>query len=115
MSETVSYKVWLHDPTSKQDPTGKNPQEVRRFTVDQGASTNLEFLQEKLVTLFPRLRQDLFDITWTDEDGDVITIGTNEELIIALTEMKGPVYKISVTIKPGKARRQPERDASKPR
>jgi hypothetical protein len=37
-------------------------------------------------------------ITWTDEDGDVVTIETDEELIIALKEMKGPVFKLSIVV-----------------
>jgi hypothetical protein len=37
-------------------------------------------------------------ITWTDEEGDVVTIETDEELIIALKEMKGPVYKFSIVV-----------------
>merc|ERR1711962_1888227 len=35
----------------------------------------------------------------TDEDGDMVTIATDEELIIALTEVTGPVYKLIVNIK----------------
>ena len=36
-------------------------------------------------------------ITWRDEDGDDVSIESNEELLIALHEMKGPLYKLSVT------------------
>lgn len=115
MSESVSYKVWLQDPTGKQKPAVDSAKEVRRFTIDKEVSTNLLVLQDKLVTLFPRLMKEHFDISWTDQDGDVITIGTNEELIIALTEMKGPVYKINVTVKEGKTKIQSDRDGSKPR
>ena len=35
-------------------------------------------------------------ITWRDEDGDDVSIESNEELLIALHEMKGPLYKLSV-------------------
>merc|ERR1719367_1596424 len=34
-----------------------------------------------------------------DRDGDTVTIGTDEELVLALTEMVGPTYKINVDIK----------------
>jgi hypothetical protein len=37
-------------------------------------------------------------ITWIDNGGDRVTILSDEELIIALTEMKGPVYKLSVDV-----------------
>ena len=33
-----------------------------------------------------------------DEDADNVIIDTDEELLVALTEMKGPVYKIVCTI-----------------
>ena len=57
-------------------------------------------LQEKLVSLYPgQLRRANFVLSWVDEDGDNITIGTNEELVLALTEMAGPTYKINCTIK----------------
>ncbi len=39
-----------------------------------------------------------YRITWIDNGGDRVTIISDEELIIALTEMKGPVYKMSVDV-----------------
>ena len=36
-------------------------------------------------------------ITWRDEDNDDVSIESDEELLIALHEMKGPLYKLSVT------------------
>ena len=36
-------------------------------------------------------------ITWRDEDGDDVSIESDEELLIALHEMKGPLYKLFVT------------------
>ena len=57
-------------------------------------------LQEKLVSLFPGpLRRSNFVLSWVDEDGDNVTVGTDEELVLALTEMAGPTYKITCTIK----------------
>ena len=35
-------------------------------------------------------------ITWRDEDGDDVCIESDEELVIALHEMKGPLYKLSL-------------------
>ena len=40
-----------------------------------------------------------FSVSWTDGDGDKVTIATDEELIIALTEMTGPLYKLTVNLK----------------
>lgn len=70
--------------------------EVRRFVLDRDVSTSLTYLEEKLVGLFPTLRRKDLRLSWNDEDGDDVTIGSDEELIIALTEMKGPVYKLEV-------------------
>ena len=36
-----------------------------------------------------------------DSDGDEVTIASDDELVIALTEMTGPVYKINISIKVG--------------
>jgi len=90
-AETVSYKVFLKDKA--------NAEEVRRFVVDKDVSTSFTYLQEKLYTVFPQLKQKIFSVSWTDEDGDNVTIDMDEELIIALTEMPGPVYKLKVVVK----------------
>merc|ERR1712226_674765 len=88
MTDSVSFKVVL-----------KEQNELRRFVVDKEVSSSISYLQEKLCLVFPQLKQKIFTISWTDEDGDIVTIATDEELIIALTEMQGPVYKLTVDIK----------------
>merc|ERR1719228_2750321 len=93
MSETVSFKVFLKDSEN----AGND--EVRRFVLDRDVSTSFTYLQEKLCSVFPQLKQKIFSISWTDEDGDSVTIGLDEELIIALTEMSGPLYKLVVNMK----------------
>jgi len=105
MPENVSFKVYLlPDPASQE---GNEPNEVRRFVVDREVSTSFTYLQEKLVTVFPSLGADVqFSVSWTDLDGDKVIIASDEELIIALTEMTGPVYKLAVTIKPGKRQQE---------
>lgn len=88
--ETVNFKVYLCEPNKDQV--------VRRLSVDKDVSTNLLYLQNKLSDLFPVLKHKDNRITWTDEDGDVVTIGSDEELIIALTDMKGPLYKLTIYV-----------------
>merc|ERR1712173_179705 len=34
--------------------------------------------------------------SWTDDDGDMITVNSDEELKIAFTDMKGPLYKFAI-------------------
>merc|ERR1712154_198645 len=48
---------------------------------------------------FPQLQGAVFSVCWTDEDGDHVTITSDEELIIALTEMAGPLYKLTVNVR----------------
>jgi len=91
MTDTISFKVNLKED-GRED-------ELRRMLVDKDVSTSFSYLQEKLCLLFPNLKQKTFSINWTDEDGDIITITDDEQLVIALTEMKGPVYKFCVNVK----------------
>ena len=90
MSDGVSFKVYLKN---------QGEEEVRRFVIDKNVSTSYDYLVEKLKTLFPQLQGAVISLSWTDSDGDNVTIGSDEELIIALTEMTGPLYKINVGVK----------------
>jgi len=94
MGDLVSFKAYLKDLTGEGE---KN--EVKRFMVDRSKSTSLICIKEKLVSVFPELEDCLFSVSWTDEDGDCITMDTDEDLIIALTEMAGPVYKVTAIVK----------------
>jgi len=67
--------------------------------VDKAVSASYEYLVGKLGAVFPQLRAGSFSLTWTDGDGDKVTISNDEELIIALTEMPGPLYKLSLNLK----------------
>ncbi len=86
MESSVQFKVFFDG-------------EVRRFPVDISVSDNFEYLVEKLVSVFPdRLRRAAFNVSWTDEDGDDVSVKNDEELKIALEAMKGPVYKLTVHV-----------------
>merc|ERR1712107_134406 len=101
MADNVSFKVYLKDPSQGEET------EVRRFVVDKEVSTSLVFIKEKLVSIFPVLADKIFSVSWTDEDGDSITIDTDEELILALTELPGPVYKLTATVRAAKKVEEP--------
>jgi len=92
MGDNVSFKVYLKTGEEQEE-------EVRRFVIDKGASTSYDYLVGKLEVVFPQIKTSTFSIHWTDEDGDNVTITSDEELIIALTEMSGPLYKLRVNIK----------------
>jgi len=90
MADTVSYKGYLNI---------NNDQEVRRFMVDKSAASSYDYLVEKIRTVFPSIRNKIVKISWVDEEGDNVVIANDEELMIALTEMPGPLYKVNVTVK----------------
>jgi len=90
--EQVSFKVSL---TEKDQESSKS--QVRRFEVPQDCSTSYIYLKEKLRSLFGQeLEKSGFNITWKDQDDDIVTVDSDEELLIAMHEMKGPVYKFSI-------------------
>merc|ERR1712012_635529 len=93
MAKPVNFKITLN----KKDSNGaKEKVEIRSISVDSDVSTSYTYLAEKLVTVFPALRQRPGRVTWIDGDDKDVTIKPDEELMIALTEMEGPVYKLSV-------------------
>lgn len=100
----VSFKVYLKDPAGTE--------EVRRFVVDKAVSTSLDHITKKLVSIFPKLEKQMFSVTWTDEDGDCVTIASDEELALSLTEMAGPLYKLTVIVRADSNTEQVEEEAT---
>ena len=93
---TVSYKVYLY---KQEYSTPKGAAlEVRRVGVDRDVSSSFTYLKEKLASVFPVLgrTKTKYSILWQDEENEWITIRSDEELVIALTEMAGPVYKLHI-------------------
>ena len=94
--KTVSYKIYLY---KDENTSPKGPAlEVRRIGIDRDVSTSVEYLKEKLVSIFPVLARTKtrFSMMWRDEENDWLTIRTDEDLLIALTAMSGPVYKLHI-------------------
>ena len=93
---TVSYKVYLY----KQEYSTPKGQalEGRLVGIDRHVSTSFFYLKEKLTRVFPVLgrTKTKCSVVWQDEENEWITIRSDEELVIALTEMAGPVYKLHV-------------------
>jgi len=85
--ESISYKGFFKGESGQ-------PDEVRRFVTDKETVPALATLKKKVEQVFSVLQDRKYTITWEDEDGDRVTISTDEELQIALTEMSGPVYKL---------------------
>jgi len=94
----VSFKVtlWSKKNSNERGVGGREKEEVRRISVDSDVSTSFTYITEKLASVFPVLKSRPGKVTWIDSDGESITVRTDEELLIALTEMEGPVYKLDV-------------------
>ena len=93
MGDNVSFKVFYKK---------EGEDEVRRFVIDKNVSTSFDYLVGKLEMVFPSLKGAQYSVCWADADGDNVTITSDEELIIALTEMTGPLYKLTVSVKRSK-------------
>ena len=91
MAEIISIKVFLRC---------QEEEEVRRFSLErsEGSCVSYKQLVAKLEAMFPQLEAAVFTVSWTDEEGDAVTVSTDEELGIALAEMTGPVYRLRVTV-----------------
>merc|ERR1712018_1108937 len=87
-TENVSFKVSLLKENGEKS-------EVRRFVVPQDCNSSLIYLKEKIRTIF-NLGRSNCKVSWQDEDNDDVSIETDEELLIALQELVGPVYKLQV-------------------
>ena len=91
--EQVSFKVSLAEKS-----------QVRRFLVPQDCSTSYVYLKEKLRSVFGQeIANSGFDISWQDHEEDIVTIESDEELLIAMNELEGPVYKFNLV--PSKVRK----------
>jgi len=102
--EQVSFKVSLIE---KDQESSKS--QVRRFEVPQDCSTSYIYLKGKLRSLFGQeFGNSGIIITWQDQDDDIVTVESDEELLIAMQEMKGPVYKFCVV--PSKAPSENEQE-----
>merc|ERR1739848_751033 len=86
---SVSFKVTLVSHCGQE-------QEVRRFVVDQDVASNLLYVKSKISAVFPALSRTEGLLSWVDEEGDEVRIGTAEELMVAMAEQQGPVYKLRV-------------------
>ena len=73
---------------------------MRRFSLERSAGSCVSYtiLVARLEAMFPQLEAAVYRVSWTDEEGDAVTISTDEELGIALAEMTGPVYTLRVTV-----------------
>ena len=88
MGKPSQLKLYLHI-------RGKQ-EEVRRFSCD--GDIDIRRLHFYINGSFPHLSDKAFVIKWEDEEGDKVDISTQQELMLAMQEMKmmGSVYKLHI-------------------
>ena len=59
---SLSFKAFLYEGSWR-----GNPAEIRRFTVDQDATTSYVYLLQKLTQVFPTVTTSNVSIAWTGE------------------------------------------------
>ncbi|XP_057378861.1 sequestosome-1-like [Daphnia carinata] len=77
MANTLPFKCYLLT-NNEQD------KEIRRFTVDPDVVGNFTYLREKVRSVYPQLLRENFSISYIDEEGDKVTVSSDDELLGAL-------------------------------
>ena len=93
----VSFKVILL--THLGANITSNQIEVRRFVVPRNRCTSLVYLRAKFTSLFEKYLEKGMKVYWKDGDGDYVIIKSDEELAIAVGEMKNGIKKLFVVAK----------------
>jgi len=90
MDELLQFKLYLH--------IGGKQQEIRRFSCTD--KIDIGTLNRNIKEKFPHLGDKEFVVKWEDDEGDKVDISSEQELMLAMKEMKkiGSVYKLHVQI-----------------
>ncbi|CAK1544557.1 unnamed protein product [Leptosia nina] len=78
--------------------------EVRRFGIGRDVVSSFQYLNAKLQDIYPKLRGKHFTVSWKDEEGDDVTISSDDEIMIALTSMSDDLKKLYVHCKESEER-----------
>lgn len=90
--QIIHYKIIFTGP--------ENDVEIRYLAMETISYHNYLYFVRKLIAVFPVLKDLPFSVNWKDKEGDIVRICTDEELTIALDEMKSdPVKKIFIIVK----------------
>ncbi|XP_026319540.1 protein ref(2)P-like isoform X2 [Hyposmocoma kahamanoa] len=92
MEDQVPFKVFTHWIAGQKT-------EVRRFGVEKTLVTSFVYLNAKLQEIFPGLKEKSYYVAWQDEEGDDVTISSDDELMTAITSMGSSLIKLHVHIR----------------
>merc|ERR1711970_826000 len=84
----------------------KNKREAR--IVNISSAVNFSDIKAAVLNYFPELEKEDYVVGWVDEQGDYVTVGSDQELQLALAERKGSVLKILVKMKNEKKKESPQ-------
>ena len=62
------------DNTLECKVTFMGTEEVMSFMLDKKYITSYDYLESKLVELFPQLQAGTFTVTWTNKDGEEVRV-----------------------------------------
>lgn len=88
---SVSIKAYLLTDEAN------SSEEIRRFGIDLTDPPVFQHLQEKIQKLYPVLGG--FSVQWRDDEGDLITVSSDDELIAAMEASKDSLFRIYVRSK----------------
>ncbi|KAI9563804.1 hypothetical protein GHT06_011270 [Daphnia sinensis] len=77
MANALPFKCYLLT-NNEQD------KEIRRFTLESDVVGNFTYLKEKVRSVYPQLLRENFSISYIDEEGDKVTVSSDDELVAAL-------------------------------
>uniref|UniRef100_A0A1E1W8Z5 ZZ-type domain-containing protein n=1 Tax=Pectinophora gossypiella TaxID=13191 RepID=A0A1E1W8Z5_PECGO len=92
MEDQVPFKVFTYWSENAKP-------EVRRFGVDKSLVTSFVYLNAKLQEIYPNLKNKSYTVTWKDDEGDDVTVSSDDEIMTALTAMSGDLIKLHVYCK----------------
>ncbi|KAJ2947729.1 hypothetical protein O0L34_g9505 [Tuta absoluta] len=92
MEEQVPFKVFTFWSENGRP-------EVRRFGIEKSMVTSFVYLNAKLQEIYPGLKNKTYSVNWKDEEGDDVTVSSDDELMTALTGMSGNMVKLNILCK----------------
>jgi sequestosome 1 len=86
---SLTVKAFLYRRSWKEEPV-----EIRRFSLDEDVSSSYSYLVQKLGQVFPSVPAEDIELSWADAEGDHISISSDDELLEALDQFDGSIFKV---------------------
>lgn len=73
----------------------ENP-EIRRFSIPQEVSSSYDYLVGKIRQVYPSLLRKVFRLYWRDNENELVTLSSDEELVLALGCISQENFKVYI-------------------